>query len=37
MIRWEHCKGYFQAMNRLEAHELRQQLGLEQATGSSGE
>lgn len=36
MIRWEHCKGYFQAMNRLEAHEL-QQLGLEQATGSSGE
>jgi hypothetical protein len=36
MIRWDHRKGYFKAKYRLQAHELRQQLGLVQTTGSSG-
>ncbi len=34
MIRWAHRKGTFKARNRLQGHELRQQLGLEQTTGS---
>jgi hypothetical protein len=34
MIRWAHRQGTFKARNRLQAHELRQQLGLVQTTGS---